>query len=158
MKYVKIAKQMVTIHVKLVHVAYHQHTKPSHLFVCPCVATLHKIKKSKKEDLLAATFSCCCWKCCCHPCCFLGEGPSPSATLSFVLLLCGKSLFSLFWKRMGSRREKEKALNLVFLFFSFLETCFPFPSLNLRERERERERDTHTHTHTHTHICFGPIL
>jgi hypothetical protein len=83
----------------------------------------------------------------------LGRAPSPSATPSFVLPLCGKSHFSLFWKRTGSRKEKNKALNLVFK--------FSFPSLNLVFLSPhwiwERERETHTHP-PHIHVCFGPIL
>jgi hypothetical protein len=57
----------------------------------------------------------------------LGRAPSSSATPSFVLPLCGKSLFSLFCKRRGSRREKEKALNLVFFSFPSLDLVFLFP-------------------------------
>ncbi len=132
----KLQNKMVTIHVKLVHMLPTISTQnPAHLFVCLCVPTTPQSSKSKKATkkiyLLAATFSCCCcccWKCCCHPCCFLGGGPplQVQPRLLCRLLCCcyvAKVSFSLFWKRTGSRREKEKVLNLVFF--------FSFPSLNL---------------------------
>jgi hypothetical protein len=61
--------------------------------------------------------------------------------------------FLFFWKRTGSRREKEKALNLVFFF-----SC---PSLNLvflfPHWIWERERDTHTHTYMFVLVPFCDV-
>jgi hypothetical protein len=112
-KYVKIAKQMVTIHVKLVHMLPTISTQNPAICLCVHVSpTLHKAlnQKSKKEDLLAATFSCCCccWKCCCHPCCFLGEGPLPKCNPVFcVASMWQKSLFA-FLEKNGLKEGKGK--------------------------------------------------
>ncbi len=123
---------MVTIHVKLVHVAYHQHTKPSHLFVCPCMCPhppqSSKSKKARKKIyLLLLSHVVVVGNVVVILVASLGRAPSPSATTSFMLPLCGKRLFSLFWKRTGSRREMEKALNLVIFSFPSLDLVFLFP-------------------------------
>jgi len=132
------------------NVAYHQHTKPSYLFVCPCVPTLHKALNQKKQERRST--------CCYFLMLLLLEmllsslllpwgGPPPQVQ---PRLLCCRYVanvsFLFFWKRTGSRREKEKALNLVF-FFSCpsLNLVFLFPHW-IWERER--------HTHTHTHTCL----
>ncbi len=118
----KIAKQMVTIHVKLVHVAYHQHTKPSYLFVCPCVPTLHKALNQKKQERRST---------CCYFLMLLlllemllsslllpWEGPPPQVQ---PRLLCCRYVAKVSFLFFGKERvQGGKRKRPLILFFSFL--------------------------------------